>query len=413
MAFESAGATDAGLPDLSRAELWAGNGWAPIFERLRAEDPVSYCPQSAYGPYWSITRYDDVMAVETDPAAFSSSWEKGGMVVFDTRPEGFQVGMFIAMDDPEHGEKRKAVAPAVTPAAIAGLARVLREQTEEILDAVPVGIPFDWVQEVSVPLTTAMIAALFDFPVEERHNLPVWSDWAARFDVGLDPRLNAQRARHLFRMSARFGQLYEDRRAAPPAGDLLSMMAHSGAYGAMGKQEFLGAITLLLVGGNDTTRNAMSGLVEQICRFPEVWAQVKADPARLAAAAASETIRLQAPIAHMRRTATRDVELNGKLIRKGDKVLLWYGSANRDETVFPDAERWDPTRKNVRRHLSFGHGIHRCMGARLAELQLATLIEEMAKRDMELALKSEPVRLPSCFINGFQRLEVEITPRPN
>lgn len=395
--------------DVSRAELWKSNSWRPLFARLRQEDPVSYCPDSIFGPYWSITRYDDIVAVEGDPQTFSSSWEHGGIVIFDMQDTGVQLRMFIAMDDPEHGEKRKAIAPAVAPSEIQKLSGALRQRTAEILDGLPVGETFDWVHRVSIPLTTAMIAILFDFPWDERGKLPVWSDWAAKIDIGPDPVLNAERERHVFEMAARFKQLYDERRAAPPKGDLLSMMAHSEYYGDMDEQRFIGAIALLLVGGNDTTRNSMSGLVERINQFPDAWARVKADPARLASGAATETIRLQTPIAHMRRTATRDTEFQGKQIRKGDKVVLWYNSANRDESVFPDADRWDPERENSRRHLSFGYGIHRCLGARLAELQLATLIEEMAKRDMEVKIVGEPERLPSCFTSGFEHINVTMS----
>ncbi|MFA7595942.1 MAG: cytochrome P450 [Novosphingobium sp.] len=395
--------------DVSRAELWQANAWRPLFTRLRAEDPVSYCPESFFGPYWSITRYDDIVAVESDPATFSSSWEHGGIVIFDMQDTGVQLRMFIAMDDPEHAEKRKAVAPAVTPSEIAKLTGALRQRTEDILDGLPVGEPFDWVHNVSIPLTTAMIATLFDFPWEERDKLPEWSDWAAKIDIGPDPVLNAERERHVFEMAARFREIYEERRAAPPKADLLSMMAHSDSYGDMDEQRFIGAIALLLVGGNDTTRNSMSGLIDQINKFPDAWAQVKSDPARLASGAATETIRLQTPIAHMRRTATRDVEFQGKQVSKGDKLVLWYNSGNRDEAVFPDADRWNPARENSRRHLSFGYGIHRCLGARLAELQVATLVEEMARRDMEVKIVGEPERLPSCFTNGFEHLPVTVS----
>lgn len=392
--------------DVSRAGLWEADAWRPHFARLRAEDPVSYCPKSFFGPYWSVTRYDDIVAVEADPAAFSSSWEHGGIVIFDMHDTGVQLRMFIAMDDPEHAEKRKTIAPAVTPTEMARLTGPLRQRTADILDALPVGEEFDWVHSVSIPLTTAMIATLFDFPWDERDKLPIWSDWAAKIDIGPDPVLNAEREAHVFAMAARFRELFDERKAAPPRADLLSMMAHSTAMGEMDEQRFIGAIALLLVGGNDTTRNSMSGLVERINQFPDAWAKVKANPAALASGAATETIRLQTPIAHMRRTATRDVELGGKLIRKGDKVVMWYNSGNRDESVFPDGDRWDPERQNSRRHLSFGYGIHRCLGARLAELQLATLIDEMAKRGMEVKITGDVERLPSCFTNGLHRLMV-------
>ncbi len=394
--------------DVSRGELWAANEQGPLFAQLRAEKPVHYCPESFFGPYWSVTRYADIEAVESNPAVYSSSWEHGGIVLFDMQDTGVQLRMFIAMDDPEHSEKRKTTAPALAPSEIAKLAGPLRERIAKQLDSLPVGEAFDWVEKVSIELTTQMIATLFDFPWEERHKLPIWSDWAAKIDIGPDPVLNAEREGHVFAMAARFKELFDERKAAPPKGDLLSMMAHSEHMAEMDDQRFLGAVVLLLVGGNDTTRNSMSGLIDQINRFPEEWAKVKANPA-LATTAATETIRLQTPIAHMRRTATCDTVLGGEQIRKGEKIALWYNSSNRDASIFPNADNWDVNRENSRRHQSFGYGIHRCLGARLAELQVTTLIEEMAKRDMEVTLAAPPERIPSCFTNGFHHMMVTMT----
>jgi cytochrome P450 len=394
--------------DVSRGELYEQNSWKPLFERLRADAPVHWCPGSVFGPYWSVTRYQDIVEVESKPEIFSSSWEHGGIVIFDMQDTNVQLRMFIAMDDPEHAEKRKTIAPALTPSEMNKLVGPLRERTQDILDALPVGEAFDWVSRVSIPLTTAMIATLFDWPWEDRDRLPVWSDWAAKIDIGPDPVLNAEREAHVFEMASAFRKLFDERKALPPRPDLLSMMAHSTAMGDMDEQRFIGAIALLLVGGNDTTRNSMSGLIDFINRHPEQWAIVKADPS-LATTAATETIRLQTPICHMRRTAIADTELGGENIRKGDKVVLWYNSGNRDAAVFADAEVWDVKRENSRRHLSFGYGIHRCLGARLAELQLQTLIEEMAARDMDVTIFGPPERIPSCFTHGFHKMMVTIT----
>jgi cytochrome P450 len=394
--------------DVSRGELYEQHSWKPLFAQLRAEAPVHYCPESFFGPYWSVTKYDDIVAVEGNPDVFSSSWEHGGIVIFDMQDTNVQLRMFIAMDNPEHDEKRKTIAPALTPSEMQKLIGPLRQRTEDILDALPVGEPVDWVSHVSIPLTTAMIATLFDWPWDERDKLPIWSDWAAKIDIGPDPVLNAEREAHVFEMAAAFKKLFDERKALPPKADLLSMMAHSTAMGDMDEQRFIGAIALLLVGGNDTTRNSMSGLVDFINRNTDQWAKVKADPS-LASTAATETIRLQTPIAHMRRTAVADTVLGGQQIKKGDKVVLWYNSGNRDEAVFPDADVWDVTRENSRRHLSFGYGIHRCLGARLAELQLQTLIEEMAKRNMEVKFTDAPERLPSCFTHGFHKMMVMVS----
>jgi cytochrome P450 len=401
-------ANDLATLDVSRSELWESNSQGPLFARLRAEAPVHYCPESAFGAYWSVTRYADIEEVESNPTLYSSSWEHGGIVLFDMHDTGVQLRMFIAMDDPEHSEKRKTTAPALAPSEIAKLAGPLRERIATLLDSLPVGEPFDWVEKVSIELTTQMIATLFDFPWDERHKLPIWSDWTAKIDVGPDPVLNAEREGHVFEMAARFKELFDERKAAPPTGDFLSMMAHSEHMAEMDDQRFLGAIALLLVGGNDTTRNSMSGLIEQINKFPEEWAKVKANPA-LATIAATETIRLQTPIAHMRRTATCDTVLGGEQIKKGDKIALWYNSSNRDESVFPNADQWDVNRANSRRHQSFGYGIHRCLGARLAELQVTTLIEEMVKRDMDVKLAAPLERIPSCFTNGFHHMMVRVT----
>lgn len=399
---------DLATMDVSRGELYEQGTWRPLFAKLRSEAPVHYCPESIFGPYWSVTKYDDIVAVEGNPGAFSSSWEHGGIVIFDMQDTNVQLRMFIAMDNPEHDEKRKTIAPALTPSEMQKLTAPLRQRTQDILDALPVGEPVDWVSNVSVPLTTAMIATLFDWPWDQRDKLPIWSDWAAKIDIGPDPLLNAKREAHVFEMAAAFKKLFDERKALPPKADLLSMMAHSTAMSDMDEQRFIGAIALLLVGGNDTTRNSMSGLVDFINRYPEQWAKVKADPT-LATTAATETIRLQTPICHMRRTAVVDTELAGQNIKKGDKVVLWYNSGNRDEAVFPDADVWNVNRENSRRHLSFGYGVHRCLGARLAELQLQTLIEEMVKRSMDVTLADAPERLPSCFTHGFHKMMVTIS----
>lgn len=398
---------DLKMLDVSRGDLYADDSWRPLFAQLRAEEPVHYCPDSVFGPYWSVTRYDDIIAVEADPQNFSSSFEHGGIVLFDMQNTNVKLAMFIAMDDPEHGTQRKTVAPAFGPSEIAGHAVALRDRTARLLDSLPVGETFDWVERVSIELTTSMIATLFDWPWDDRHRLPVWSDWTAKIDIGPDPVLNAEREAHIFDMAAAFKQLFDERKALPPKGDLLSIMAHSKTMADLDEQRFIGAIALLLVGGNDTTRNSMSGLVEQMNEFPDQWARLKADPA-LISTAATETIRLQTPICHMRRTVVRDTELGGQQLKVGDKVALWYNSANRDETVFPDGDVWDVSRANSRRHLSFGYGIHRCLGARLAELQLQVLIEELLVRDMTVEMVGEGERIPSCFTRGFHHLPVRI-----
>ena len=394
--------------DVSDPRLAIDERWKPFFKRLRQEAPIHYLKDSQFGPFWSISRYDDIVAIEAKPEIFSSSWAYGGITILDMQDLDVQLRMFIAMDEPEHSQQRQTVAPAVQPTELRKHAELIRERTSSLLDGLPVGEPFDWVERVSKELTTRMLATLFDFPWEERQLLPYWSDWAANIDIGTDPVLNAEREKILFEMAAYFKKLFDERRAMPPKGDLLSMMAHSEHMSNLDEQSFLGNIALLVVGGNDTTRNSMTGLIQQINAYPEEWEKVKADHA-LIPTAVTEAIRLQTPIAHMRRTIVEDTEFRGHKMRKGDKVILWYRSANREEEVFADADKFDVNRANSRRHLAFGYGIHRCLGSRLAELQLTTLIEEMLKRNMEVKKISPPERIPSCFVSGYHRQMVTIT----
>lgn len=394
--------------DPTAFELYTGHRWQPVFKRLREEDPVHFCESNMFGPYWSVTRYKDIVTVEALPEIYSSSWEYGGITVLDNAEDDLKLPMFIAMDRPQHTAERRTVAPAFTPSEMQRLSGSIRERTSALLDSLPVGEPFDWVDKVSIELTTQMLAILFDFPWEDRRLLTYWSDWAGDVQAATIPELNAKRHEVLYEMGAYFGRLWQERLNAPPASDLLSMMIHSDSMSHMDEQEFIGNLVLLIVGGNDTTRNSMTGLVRVMNEFPGEWEKLKADP-DLVPNAVSELIRWQTPLAHMRRTALSDAELGGKQIKKGDKVVMWYISANRDTEQFDDPDRFDVTRANARRHLSFGYGIHRCVGARLAELQLTILIEELLSRGMTVKALSDPVRVPSPFINGYKEQMVVIT----
>jgi cytochrome P450 len=388
--------------------LYTEHCWHPVFARLRREDPVHYCAGGPFGPYWSVTRHKDIVTVEALPDIYSSSWEYGGITVLDNEQQTLQFQMFIAMDRPQHTAERRVVSPAFTPSEMARLEPSIRLRTGKLLDSLPVGTAFDWVDTVSIELTTQMLAVLFDFPWEDRRLLTHWSDWAGDIEAAVDPDRRLQRNQILYEMADYFGRLWQQRLDAPPKPDLLSMMIHSEAMSKMSEQEFIGNLVLLIVGGNDTTRNSMTGLVRVINEFPDQWEKLKTDRS-LVSNAVSELIRWQTPLAHMRRTALADTELGGKHISKGDKVVMWYISANRDEEQFADADRFDVTRDNARRHLAFGYGIHRCVGARLAELQLTVLIEEMLARGMDVEVLGNPVRVASPFINGYKAQQVRAT----
>ena len=323
------------------------------------------------------------------------------------QPQGEELPNFIRMDPPRHTEQRRVVSPAFGPGEIARMAGAIRQRTGELLDTLPVGEEFDWVDTVSVELTTQMLAILFDFPWEDRRKLTFWSDVGGDIASTFEPAANAIRNGHLADMTHYFDRLFAERKAQPPSGDLISMMAHSDAMGNMDFAERTGNLILLIVGGNDTTRNSMSGAVVAFNRYPDQWAALLADPTK-AAGAAPEIIRWQTPLAHMRRTCLTDTDIGGQTIRAGDKVLMWYISANRDEAVFPDAEAFDISRVNARRHLSFGFGVHRCVGARLAEIQIQILLEEMVARRLTAHITGTPELAAQSFVHGYTRLPVTL-----
>ena len=396
--------------DVSRPELYVTDTWQEPFRQLRATSPIHYVPHSKFGAYWSVSTYKPIVHIEALPKTFSSSWEYGGITVaFDPvklMEHELRLPMFIAMDPPNHTGQRRTVAPAFGPSEVAAMKVEVQERTAEILDSLPKGEAFDWVDKVSIELTTGMLAKLFDFPWEQRHKLTEWSDVGGDVELLHKPDGIQKRNAALTEMGGAFAQLWQEK-IANPGKDLISIMLQSNAMSEMSQEEFLGNLILLIVGGNDTTRNSMSGFVYGLDKYPEERAKLEADPS-LIANAVPELIRWQTPLAHMRRTVMEDTEVDGVKMKKGDKVILWYLSANRDESVFDDGESIRLDRENARRHLAFGYGIHRCVGARVAELQLTVLLEEMAKRRMRVKVLEEPERVPACFVHGYKKLMVEI-----
>lgn len=406
LANESVAQRDVDPLDMSRAELYRDDVWQAPFRELREKAPVYYTEHSAFGPFWSVSTYKPIVQVESLPDLYSS--EAGGITIADLQEGDIKMPMFIAMDRPKHTGQRRTVAPAFTPSEMARMSENIRTRSAEILDSLPVGEEFDWVDRVSIELTTQMLAILFDFPWEERRLLTYWSDWAGDIEIAKDPVRKEQRKQILFECAAYFGNLWQAKLGKEPTPDLISMMIHSDAMAHMDQMEFLGNLILLIVGGNDTTRNSMSAFAWGLEQFPDERAKLEANPG-LIPNAVQEIIRWQTPLAHMRRTATQDAELEGQQIRAGDKLALWYLSANRDESIFPDADRIIVDRENARRHLAFGHGIHRCVGARLAELQIGILLEEMAKRRLRVNALREPERVAACFVHGYRKMPVELS----
>jgi cytochrome P450 len=312
------------------------------------------------------------------------------------------------MDPPKHDVQRKAVSPIVSPANLALMEPIIRERAAKILDALPIGESFDWVDRVSIELTTQMLATLFDFPFEERRKLTHWSDVATTLPMkGALVETEEERQAELMQCLAYFTRLWNERVNEPPRGDLISMMAHSDATRNMTPDEYLGNVILLIVGGNDTTRNSISGGVVALNRYPGEYEKLRANP-DLIPNMVPEIIRWQTPLAHMRRTALADIQLRDKTIKKGDKVVMWYVSGNRDNEVIEDPEAFLVDRERARQHLSFGFGIHRCVGNRLAELQLKIVWEEIMKRWRFVEIMGEPKRVRSSFVKGYETLPVRV-----
>ncbi len=376
------------------------------FDRLRDEAPVHFCAESQYGPYWSITRYDDIMAVDKNHEVFSSSYEFGGVTITGTPSSSNEIPNFISMDPPEHDVQRKAVAPGLAPGRLKVLETLIRERARDILDGLPRNETFDWVPNVAVELTGRMLATLLGVPQEDRGDLIRWSNNISNADDPEYATSAAQFYQTLAEMGEYFDALWQARRKAPED-DLISMLAMGPRTRDMDAKQLVGNMVLLMVGGNDTTRNSISGGLLALNQFPEQYDRLLANPA-LVESMVPEIIRWQTPLVGMRRTAVRDFTMRDQTIRKGDMVVMWYLSGNRDERAIDKPYEFIIDRERPREHLSFGFGVHRCLGNRLAEMQLRVLWEEMLERFGRIEVVGEPVRASSTVFHAIQSLPVRI-----
>lgn len=393
--------------DVSQPEYFQNDTIGLYFKRLRNEQPIHYCADSRFGPYWSVTKFNDIMAIDKDHQNFSSDAFLGGIQMTDF-PKGMERANFINMDPPQHDAQRKVVSPIVAPSNLATMEGTIREHVIDILDQLPNGEVIDWVDKVSIELTTRMLATLFDFPFEQRRKLTYWSEVASA-DLATSDKIKTeeQRIAALGECLTTFKQLMTERANLPPKNDLISMLAHSSMVN-MDDQQFLSTLILLIIGGNDTTRNSISGGLLALIENPEEFAKLRANPI-LVNSLVPEIIRWQTPLTHMRRTTTKEVEVGGVTIPAGAKVVMWYLSGNRDEQAIENPDQFIVDRKNPRHHLSFGFGIHRCVGNRLAEMQIRVLWEEILSRNLTFELAGEPQRTLSNVIHGINTMPLRVT----
>lgn len=409
--LEEADLFDIPLDELDPAQpaLFAADRHWRYFDRLRAEDPVHFTRSSEYGPYWSVTRYHDIVEIDSNHEVFSSDAYLGGVTIGGL--QGTQsLPMFIAMDPPEHGRLRKTVTPIVSSQSLREFGPLIRQRVGVILDELPIGEPFDWVERVSTKLTSQMLATLFDYPLERCADLVRWSDVATAVPGHGVIDSAEQYEAEMSACFAAFEDLWQERVRRPPKGDLVSMLAHGAATAAMDPRTFYGNMVLLMVGGNDTTRNTITGSVLALDGLPNAYLRLRYNP-QLLPNMVSECVRWQTPLAHMRRTALQNIEFRGKRIRKGDQVVMWYVSGNRDERAIEEPYEFRIDRAKPRQHLAFGFGVHRCVGNRLAELQLQILWEEILRRFPRVEPIGAPARVHSCFIRGYRSLMVRIPGR--
>ena len=400
--------------DVSSPFLYRQNRWQSYFKRLRDEAPVHYQANSPFGPFWSITRYEDILFVDKNHELFSAE----PFIVLGDAPKELSVEMFIAMDPPKHDIQRQAVQSVVAPKNLKEMEGLIRKRVADVLDNLPVDQPFDWVQHVSIELTARMLATLLDFPYEKRHKLVYWSDMAAASaETTGGPSDTDEMFIGVADMARQFTALWHDKAERTAAGeqpgfDLITLLQSHEATKDLIKRpmEFLGNLALLIVGGNDTTRNSMTGGVLALNRYPNEFAKLKADPA-LIPNMVSEIIRWQTPLAYMRRTATQDTELGGKQIKAGQKVVPWFASGNRNSAVFDDPYKFDVTR-NPNEHMSFGRGgPHLCLGNALARLEIRIMFEDLLQRVDKVERVGDIDHLRSNFVNGIKRFPVKVTLR--
>jgi linalool 8-monooxygenase len=402
-------------PDLKDPDLYRDRAPHDVFAALRREAPVYWNPEADGAGFWALSRYADIVAVSRQPELFSSASENGGHRIFNENEVGLTgagesaIGIpFISRDPPSHTQYRKFIMPALAPGRLAGIEQRIAERCAALIDKVPLGETVDIVPLLSAPLPLLTLAELLDLPADLWGKLYEWTNAFVGED---DPdfRQSPEAMGTTLAEFFAFAQELFDARRARPGQDIATLLANAEIAGApVPFKEFVGNLILVLVGGNETTRNSLSHSMAAFAAHPEQWDRVRADP-DLLATAVREMVRHASPVMHMRRTAMADTVIGGQRIAKGDKIVLWYISGNRDEAVFADPDRFDIGRGNVQ-HVGFGTGQHVCVGSRLAEMQLRVAFRALASRVKRFEQVGQPRRFRSNFINGLKNLDLRLVP---
>ncbi len=399
-----------GRPDLKDPDLYMRGEHHEIFRELRAQEPVYWNPEIDSTGFWAITRYDDIERISKNPNLFSSAKHMGGHRIFNEHEiaENQTDATMISMDPPEHAAYRRMITPGFVPKRVSNMEARIRARVTRLLDNLPKTGEAEFVSAVAAALPIEVLAELFGVPESDGPKLFEWSNATVGED---DPELRVSddyMRQCIMEMAGYAAGLWQQRVEAP-GDDLISMLVHSKIEGeALTFPAFIGTFILLVVAGNETTRNSISGGLLALSEHPAERRKLLDNPS-LIPSAVQEIVRWVSPVLHMRRTATEDTEIRGQRIRRGDKVVMWYASANRDEEKWAEPDRFDVTRyanSQTPTQLGFGAGQHFCLGSRLAELQLRVLFEELLKRFPDIEVAGPVRRLRSNFISGIKEMPV-------
>ena len=395
-----------------------------LFKKMREEAPVMWSPgEKGASGIWSVTRYDDIKKVELAHSVFSSQRGSINMAVPEKknwRPEKLMpaaLNSLINLDEPLHREMRMQQSDFFFPAYVATIRDRVGVKIDSLLDEMErKGPVVDFVKMFSEELPLYTLAEMLGIDEEDRPKVKVWmhhlelasqflsNPWQTFFSEPMFPfRFNGV----VNDMFAYGEGVMADRRTNPRK-DLLTVIAQSKLDGELLPQEFLdGSWLLIIFAGNDTSRNSLSGTIRLMTEFPDQRAMVLDDPS-LMSKMSEEALRMVSPVMHMRRTAREDTELNGQKIAKDEKLVLWYGAANRDPDIFPDPDTFNMHRDNVEKHVAFGHGVHKCLGSRIAKMQLRMAFERIFDRFPDIAWTGKQTISPNALVHAISSLEVNL-----